>query len=110
MRYAEANRNGGELDGVRILDSKTVDFMRTNHLGASITAGGNGEAAALNGALRGLGLGFGLVVDPAAGGVIGSAGEYNWGGAAGTVVWTDPVEEIVVVSMIQLMGSPWPLR
>lgn len=112
MRYAEAMRKGGELDGVRILGSKTVDFMRTNHLGASITAGGNGEAPALNGALRGFGfgLGFGLVVDPAAGGVIGSAGEYNWGGAAGTVFWIDPVEEIVVVSMIQLMGSPWPLR
>jgi hypothetical protein len=38
MRYAEAMRNGGELDGVRILGQKTVDFMRTNHLGASITA------------------------------------------------------------------------
>ena len=38
MRVAEAMRNGGELDGVRILGSKTVDFMRTNHLGASITA------------------------------------------------------------------------
>ena len=66
MRVAEAMRNGGELDGVRILGPKTVDFMRTNHLGASITAG--------------------------------------------TVVLTDPVEEIVVISMIQLPGSPWPLR
>ena len=112
MRFAEAMRNGGELDGVRILGTKTVDYMRSNHLGASITAGGNGETPTLNGALRGFGfgLGFGLVVDPAAGGVIGSAGEYNWGGAAGTVFWIDPVEEIVVVSMIQLMSSPWPLR
>ena len=37
-------------------------------------------------------------------------GEYNWGGAAGTVFWIDPVEELVVISMIQLMQSPWPLR
>ena len=112
MRFAEAMRNGGELDGERILGAKTVAYMSTNHLGASISAGANGEAPALNGALRGFGfgLGFGLVLDPAAGGVIGSIGEYNWGGAAGTVFWIDPVEEIVVVSMIQLMSSPWPLR
>ena len=58
----------------------------------------------------GFGLGFGLVRDPALTGVIGSPGEYSWGGAAGTIFWIDPVEEIVVVSMIQLMGSPWPLR
>ena len=43
-------------------------------------------------------------------GVVGSNGEFNWGGAAGTVFWIDPVEEIVVVGMIQLMGSPWSLR
>jgi CubicO group peptidase (beta-lactamase class C family) len=112
MRFAEAMRNGGELDGSRILGAKTVAYMSTNHLGASISAGANGEAPALNGALRGFGfgLGFGLVLDPAAGGVIGSIGEYNWGGAAGTVFWIDPVEEIVVVSMIQLMSSPWSLR
>ena len=68
MRFAEAMRNGGELDGVRILGAKTVDYMSTNHLNASISAGGNGETPALNGALRGFGfgLGFGLVVDPAA--------------------------------------------
>jgi CubicO group peptidase (beta-lactamase class C family) len=41
---------------------------------------------------------------------MGSDGEYNWGGAAGTVFWVDPEEELVVVSMIQLMLSPWPLR
>ena len=58
----------------------------------------------------GFGLGFGVISDPARAGVIGSIGEFNWGGAAGTIFWIDPVEEIVVVSMIQLIGSPWPLR
>ena len=112
MRFAEAMRNGGALEGARILGPKTVQFMASNHLPASISSGGSGEAPVLGGALRGFGfgLGFGLVTDPAAGGVIGSVGEYNWGGAAGTVFWIDPVEELVVVSMIQLMGSPYPLR
>jgi CubicO group peptidase (beta-lactamase class C family) len=112
MRFAEAMRNGGELDGVRILSPKTVNYMATNHLPASINSGGNGEQPALGTQLNGFGfgLGFGLVTDPAAGGVMGSVGEFNWGGAAGTVFWIDPVEEVTVVGMIQLMGSPYPFR
>ena len=112
MRWAEMMRNGGTLDGVRILSPKTVAYMATNHLDASMTAGGTGEAPTLGSPLRGFGfgLGFGLVTDTAAGGVMGSAGEFNWGGAAGTVFWIDPVEELVVVGMIQLMGSPYPFR
>ena len=42
--------------------------------------------------------------------MISSTGTYSWGGLAGTVFWIDPIEEVVVVSMIQLMGSPWRLR
>ncbi len=76
MRFGEAMCNGDELNGVRLLGAKTVDYMSTDHLDASISAGGNGEAPTLNAALRGFGfgLGFGPVVDPAAGGVIGSIG------------------------------------
>ncbi|MEM6701642.1 MAG: serine hydrolase domain-containing protein [Acidobacteriota bacterium] len=112
MRFAEAMRNGGRLGDARILGPKTVAYMASNHLPASITSGGNGETPTLGQPLRGFGfgLGFGIVTDPAAGGVMGSAGEYNWGGAAGTVFWIDPVEEVVVVGMIQLMGSPYPFR
>ena len=112
MKFAEAMRNGGELNGQRILGPMTVNYMATNHLPASMARGGSGEAPTLGEPLRGFGfgLGFGLVTDPAAGGVIGSPGEFNWGGAAGTVFWIDPVEEVTVVGMIQLMGSPYPFR
>ena len=58
----------------------------------------------------GFGLGFGLVTNSVNKSVIGSDGTYSWGGAAGTVFWIDPVENISVVSMIQLMSSPWSLR
>ena len=112
MRFAEAMRNGGALGDRRILGPKTVNYMAANHLPASMSSGGSGEQPNLGSPLRGFGfgLGFGLVTDPAAGGVMGSAGEFNWGGAAGTVFWIDPVEEITVVGMIQLMGSPYPFR
>ena len=113
MRFAEMLRNGGSLDGNRILSPRTIEFMTMNHLPASISSGGSGEAPGLGGRRLngfGFGLGFGLVTDVAASGVMGSVGEYNWGGAAGTIFWVDPVEDFVVVAMIQLMGSPWPLR
>ena len=58
----------------------------------------------------GFGLGVAVLVDVAESAVAGSVGEYSWGGAAGTEFWIDPVEDIVVVSMIQLMDSPWPWR
>jgi CubicO group peptidase (beta-lactamase class C family) len=113
LRFAEAMRNGGELDGVRILGAKTVNYMAMNHLPATVTSGGgSGENPLLGGANGGFGfgLGFGVVTDTVSSGVMGSVGEFNWGGAAGTVFWIDPVEEIVVVGMVQLMGSPWNLR
>ena len=110
VRFAEAMRDG-ELEGTRILSSKTVNYMRSNHLPSAIASGGgSGEQPNLVGDPLGgfgFGLGFGIVTDTAANGAIGSAGAYYWGGAAGTVFWIDPVENIVVVSMMQLM-SGWP--
>ncbi|HSG88919.1 MAG TPA: serine hydrolase domain-containing protein [Pseudomonadales bacterium] len=113
MRFAEMLRAGGSLGDVRILSPKTVEFMTSNHLFAP--GGGTGEAPALRlGALYSGGFGFGLgvsvVTSPVEVGVIGSAGEFGWGGAAGTIFWVDPEEDMVVVAMIQLMRSPWPLR
>ncbi len=112
MKFAEAMRAGGTYNKQRILSPKTVNYMTRNHLPASVTSGGSGEnpLASQNERGFGFGLGFGLRTDAVKGGVVGSAGEFSWGGAAGTVFWIDPVEEVVVVSMIQLMGSPWSLR
>ena len=113
MLFMEALQNGGSLNGNRILGPKTLQYMIRNHLSGSIEQkGGAGEnpldEASNNG--FGFGLGFGLVTNSVNKSIIGSEGEYNWGGAAGTVFWIDPVENISVVSMIQLMSSPWKLR
>ena len=112
LRFCEMLRRGGELDGVRILSPKTVDYMVTDHLpGAlSATAAGESPVGTLRGDGFGFGLGFGVLTDAVRSGVIGSPGAYNWGGAAGTLFWIDPVEELITIGMIQLMGSPWPLR
>ena len=58
----------------------------------------------------GFGLGFGILTDPIEAGVLASKGSYFWGGAAGTLFWIDPEEELVGIAMMQLMGSPWPFR
>ena len=101
-RFAEAMRNGVSLNGTSILGPKIVTYMAANHLSADSGFAGFGEqpgvAAVETGA--GFGLGFGAVTIAAKDAVIGRVREYNWGGAAGTVLLIDPVEELVAVSMI----------
>ena len=114
MRFSEMLRNGGELDGVRILSPKTIDYMRQDHSMATSSEMREGDDVVIRlmdeAPGLGFGLGFGVVTDAARSQVMRSESEYYWGGAAGTDFWIDPVEEIVVVAMIQLMSSPWPMR
>jgi CubicO group peptidase (beta-lactamase class C family) len=53
----------------------------------------------------GFGLGFSVVIDPAAAKNLVSLGEYGWGGAATTGFWVDPVEDITGVFLTQLLPS-----
>lgn len=53
----------------------------------------------------GFGLGFSVVLDNGQRGQLGSAGEYAWGGAYHTSYWVDPVEEISVVYMTQVIPA-----
>jgi CubicO group peptidase (beta-lactamase class C family) len=96
-RFCQMLLNGGELDGARILSRKTVELMSADHLG-SLPRAGN---------LLGPGVGFGLTfavnLGPGKNGNIGSEGEYNWGGAAGTRFWIDPKEQMIGVFMIQIL-------
>lgn len=111
LRFLEMLRRGGELDGQRILGAKTVRFMTRNHLPKSITDANIGpEHDPMLGLGGGHGLGIGVYIDPVRRGVLSSAGEVDWGGVAGTIYWWDPVEDVIVLAMTQLMNSPWRLR
>ena len=103
LRFAEMMRNGGALNGQRLLSANTIDFMTTNHMGSL----DNGMYSGSSG--LGFGLGLQIVTDPVALGLMSSVGEYSWSGAAGTFFWVDPVENIVSITLIQLMASPFPL-
>ena len=111
MIFSECVRNGGIYNGKRIIGAKTLSYMTSNHLPPSIKGIGRGESPNHPSvSATKFGLGFGIVDNPNINSVIGTKGTYSWGGAAGTIFWVDPIEEIVVVSMIQLMSSPWSLR
>jgi CubicO group peptidase (beta-lactamase class C family) len=112
MRFSQMLLNGGELDGERVIGSKTLEYMTQNHLGGIFGASGQHNPGELPGFARGtgFGLGFAVVEDPTAAGGITSQGEYYWGGAAGTIFWVDPEEELTGIVMIQHMNVRVPLR
>jgi|HubBroStandDraft_1064217.scaffolds.fasta_scaffold32849_2 CubicO group peptidase (beta-lactamase class C family) len=106
LRFGEMLRRGGALDGVRILGPRTIELMHQNHLpgGQDLTQLGIGGFSETTNEGIGFGLGFAMTVDPAKTGSV-SGGDYYWGGAASTIFWIDPEEELVVVFMTQLMPS-----
>ena len=93
MRFSLMMLNGGELDGVRLLSPKSVQLMTRSHTGHLPTSFGRPGVA--------FGLGFAVVMDSGQVGEVGTDGEYNWGGAAGTRFWIDPEENLVGLFMVQ---------
>jgi CubicO group peptidase (beta-lactamase class C family) len=93
-RFLQMMLNGGELNGVRLLSPTTVDLMTRNHI-PHIDRGPGG----------GFGLGFSIRTDVGAAGQPGSVGEYGWGGAYHSTYWVDPVEDLVVVYLTQVIPA-----
>ena len=111
LRFAKMLQRKGELDGVRILGRKTVEYMTMNHLNGDMAAMGMPRFSEASYVGIGFGLGFSVVIDPAKAEVMTSAGEYAWGGAASTAFWVDPKEELVALLLTQLMpSSSYPIR
>ncbi|MEW5684591.1 MAG: serine hydrolase domain-containing protein [Pseudomonadota bacterium] len=106
LRFCEMLRRGGELDGHRVLGPRTVELMHMNHLpgGQTLTdlAIGAFSETAYDGV--GFGLGFASTLGQVESGGYGE-GDYYWGGAASTIFWVDPKEDLSVVFMTQLMPS-----
>lgn len=113
LRFCHMLLHKGELDGERIIGRKTVELMTSNHLP------GNGDLTSMGQAVFsetpydgiGFGLGVSVMLNPATAAILGSPGEYAWGGAASTAFWIDPVEEMIVIFLTQLMpSSTYPIR
>lgn len=112
-RFCQMLLNRGALDGVRLLGRKTVEYMRMNQLpdGRDMAAMGQPVWSETTYEGIGFGLGFAVVLDPVKAHIITSPGEHHWGGAASTFFWIDPVEDLYVVFLTQLMpSSTYPIR
>jgi len=88
-RFLEMTRNGGTLDGVRLLSPRTVMLMRTNQSGTLHSQNG-----------LGFGYGFETTDRYGANGMDG-VGSYGWGGAYGSTYRVDPEARLTLVLMIQ---------
>jgi CubicO group peptidase (beta-lactamase class C family) len=109
LRFAQMMANGGQLDGKRYLSRPYVALMTSDHLGPRIQAQSPMTPGEVLLGTQGYTFGLGFAVRQAAGvaGVPGSAGEFMWGGYAGTYFWVDPKEQLVAVYMTQ---APSPIR
>ncbi|HEV1285621.1 MAG TPA: serine hydrolase domain-containing protein [Bryobacteraceae bacterium] len=93
--------NEGQFDGARILGRKSVELMRSDHLGSlphfdvSLPE------------WEGFGLTFAVNPGPGKSPDLASPGTYRWGGAAGTTFWIDPKEHIFGMFLIQILPAFW---
>ncbi len=111
LRFCRMMLNRGTLDGERLLGRKTIELMTANHLGGDMASMGQARFSESNYTGIGFGLGFSVMLDPAQAQILGSPGEYAWGGAASTGFWIDPVEDMAVIMMTQLTpSSTYPIR
>ena len=100
-RFGDMLANGGTRGGTRVMEPASVRLLTTAYgpqapLLPSLTRFGNYEAGSVAQALGGI-----VRVDDRAG--PGGAGEYAWGGAAGTGFWATPGLGLSVTVMTQLM-------
>jgi len=92
LRFAQMLLNKGDLDGVRLLDAKTVETMTVNGLSEAVQK------------IRGGSMGWGLAnvnVRLTSSPNSTRVGEYGWDGTAGTIFWVDAATETVTVLMTQ---------
>lgn len=111
FRFTELLRCKGELDGTRLLGRKTVEYMTSNHLPRDLADIGQPTFNETTYEGIGFGLGVSVMLNPAKAKVMGTPGEYAWGGYAGTAFWIDPKEDMTVIFLTQLIpSSAYPIR
>jgi CubicO group peptidase (beta-lactamase class C family) len=106
-RFATMLLRGGELDGIRLLSSRTVELMTSNHLPGDVDLEEFAVDSFSEGEYAGVGFGFGVSVveDRRKNKSLVADGTFAWGGAASTAFWVDPAEDLTVSFFTQLLPS-----
>ena len=95
LRFERMLTNMGTIDGRQVLRPETVRLMATNHVGDLF--GGLREP------IQGIGFGYTVqvVLDAEKSRSARSEGAFGWGGAFGTMTWSDPARRLSGVYMVQ---------
>jgi CubicO group peptidase (beta-lactamase class C family) len=88
-RFMQMMINGGSYNGHQILSRKTVDLMTMDQVGDLWDDAD-------------LGLGFSIVTEKNNHRILGSVGNYSWGGYFSTSYWMDPEEELIGLFFCQM--------
>ena len=111
MRFLLMIENGGKFEGKRYLKKKSVKLMTTNQIpqgGGWVTFGDEVREGV------GFGHGFSVRVKMSDWDPDGRVGEYGWGGAASTHYWISPKDDLVVLTLEQVMpysfNTEWALK
>lgn len=107
LQFCRMLLNRGELNGQRLLGRKTIELMTSNHLpgGRDLTELATGAFSETTYEGVGFGLGFSVQLDCVKSQIVGSPGEFAWGGAASTAFWVDPSEDLIAIFLTQFMPS-----
>ncbi len=95
-RFLSMVSSGGAFGGSRILGSRTIAYMASDHLGPHVV-----KAHPLLWPGHGFGLGFAVRTEAGIAPTIGSAGEFFWGGVAGTSFWVSPRDALFAILLVQ---------
>ncbi|RCW71916.1 serine hydrolase domain-containing protein [Saliterribacillus persicus] len=100
-KFAQALANGGKYKKYQLLSPHTISLLSTNHLTPALlnSEGWDAETG------YGYGLGVRVMIDKAKGGSNSSIGEFGWSGLAGTYVSIDPLHQLSVVYMQQMLPN-----
>jgi CubicO group peptidase (beta-lactamase class C family) len=103
MIFSQMLLNRGEYNGVRLLGSRTVDLMTSDHLTNEIMPDDEFFGPLLSD--MGFGFGFAVLRDNVPSEIIGSEGSYWWSGSGNTYFYIDPKEELVLILMAQFVPN-----
>ncbi len=113
QRFMTMMLRRGELEGTRLLSSRTVALMTRNHLPgeSDLRTFARDSFSEVGQSGVGFGLGMSVVTHQPTNRSLTSEGSFAWGGAASTYFWVDPVEELSVGLYTQLLPSwIYPIR
>ena len=107
MRFCKMLAGRGRYAGARVLGARTLQYMATNHLPGHGDLASMGQPRFTESTTEGIGfgLGFAVLLDPTLSQVVGTPGEYYWGGAASTAFFISPGEDLAMLFLTQLLPS-----